>query len=288
MKNVLRLSIIGSLMCLFASCGGPSPGDSITVGGAEMIYIPGGETVIGPVSNDSASVRLSPYLIDKYEVTNRQYREFATRFNIPFPVPRAYNDYPVVGISWREAEAYAAFRGCRLPTEAEWEYAARGTDGRDYPWGDDWHPGYANGNDQPPNQMHGQRDGSQDGYPNLAPVGTYPQGVSPFGVHDMAGNAWEWVSDWFSAYPDEPVVDYQGPQNGTYRVIRGGSCGVNRLNLRTFHRSYRLPSRRTMDLGFRCASDYPPVPAGQLAPGVEQSIRATRQAAEDSSGQTNQ
>ena len=157
------------------------------------------------------------------------------------------------------------------------------------PGGNEWDGRRANGNDESAEGGQGRLDGSVDGFARMAPVGMFPQGASPYGVLDMAGNVWEWVTDWHGPYPSESQTDYEGPATGVYKVIRGGSAYVGRLNLRTIHRAYRVPTRRSHDMGFRCASDYPPVAAGAVPTDVEQAVREARRQADttavDSSAQ---
>ncbi|MEO0108860.1 MAG: SUMF1/EgtB/PvdO family nonheme iron enzyme, partial [candidate division WOR-3 bacterium] len=181
-----------------------------------MILIPAGEFLMGSAQGEGDKdehplhkVYVSEFYIDKYEVTNRQYKRFcdATGRNYP-PDPELlssmpnyfnnYPNYPVVNITWEDARAYCDWAGKRLPTEAEWEKAARGSDGRKYPWGNKAPDGsqcnFADRN--LPDVPWCDKD-ADDGYGFTAPVGHYPQGASPYGVLDMAGNVWEWCNDWY-------------------------------------------------------------------------------------------
>lgn len=201
------------------------------------------------------SVTLSSYWLDRTEVTVQAYarcaeaglcepvpyEQGATRFNRP--------DYPVVLVSWNDATNYCAFVGKRLPTEAEWERAARGLIGRRFPWGQHYAPRRTN---------HGKlaidaHDGS-DGYSEVAPVGSYFDGRTPDGFDDLAGNVSEWVSDAYEdAYEAMPASDPRGPSTGNFRVIRGGSYLDAMPWLRGAARSFRGPGARETTIGFRCA-----------------------------------
>lgn len=210
------------------------------------------------------TVFLDSYLIDKYEVSNKEYSEFikATRHSAPayWDDPRLNNHrQPVVGVNWHDAKAYCEYRRKRLPTEAEWEKAARGPHGSIYPWGNDFDPNKAN---------FGKKELT------TTAVDSYPEGVSFYGVYNMAGNVFEWVSDWYdpSYYSrDETTVNPGGPHKpvwlggtGTYvdrltvgekRVIRGGSWIAPAATLRTTHRFWNNPLNNSygVGLGFRCA-----------------------------------
>jgi serine/threonine-protein kinase len=212
-----------------------------------MVYIPGGTFKMGRESGDvyegpPHDVTVKPYFLDKTEVTNKQYAEFvqATGYSPPsdwvngtFQV--GTGDLPVVNVEWKDARAYAEWAKKRLPTEAEWEYAARGTDGRLYPWGNDWVPGNAYT--------------KESGLKTLQPVGSSPNGASPFGILDMAGNVWEWCEDNFAPYPGSTAE----PKDLTFKIIRGGSLGDDKTKAMATYRNWVPPERRYEALGFRCA-----------------------------------
>ena len=226
-----------------------------TEDGAEMVLVPAGEFWMGSEESDDEKprhrVHLDAFHIDKYAVTNALYERFMR--STGRQAPAYWNDskgnsptQPVVGVSWHDAEAYCKWAGKRLPTEAEWEKAARGTDGRKYPWGDQWDSSRANSVE------------SQLG--KTTPVGSYPGGASTYGALDMAGNVWQWVADWYdkSYYQRSPERNPRGPESGQYRVLRGGSWLYVPILLRSAHRGdYSRVHRLEFLIGFRCARGFP-------------------------------
>jgi len=238
-----------------------------------LILIPGGTFTMGnekraPDERPTHKVYLDAYYISKYEVTNAEYYEFwrslqtnnskntqeliqHTPENFTY-LPHIgdwperatkFPNHPVVGVSWHDAKAYAEWKDMRLPTEAEWEKAARGYSDRTWPWGNAIKP-YANTSDK------------NDGYENrIAPVGSFPKGKSYFGVMDMAGNVWEWTADWYSDvyYFHSPKKNPTGPTVGSWRVIRGGSWIDTLPRCSTTFRYYFYPTLKTSSVGFRVA-----------------------------------
>lgn len=192
------------------------------------------------------TVTLSRYAIDRYEVTNHLWAECqaALRCSSPTSSAGADPDLPVVGVTFDQAEALCAWRGMRLPTEAEWEKAARGdTTFRLYPWGD-----------APPDCTLAEGRACGDG---IVPVGSHPSGVSPYGVEDLAGNAWEWISDWYAVdtYETSPAEDPTGAVEEGKRVIRGVSLYASDASLRTGNREFAIGEMSCPLCGLRCVED---------------------------------
>jgi eukaryotic-like serine/threonine-protein kinase len=213
-----------------------------------MAYVPGGEFSMGydkgsAVERPSRRVTVKPFFIDLYEVTCEEYKKFITATGHRAPAcwinrdyPRGWAKRPVTGVDWDDASAYAAWAGKRLPTEAEWEFAARGSDGRRYPWGSQWKVNAANA------------DSTSHKHPDN--VGVHKAGASPFGVFDLAGNAWEWTASDYTDYAT-------GGARSDQKVIRGGSWAEDRQKATATFR-LGLPARGSSiygNLGFRCASD---------------------------------
>lgn len=166
--------------------------------------------------------------------------------------------HPVVQVSWRDADAYCAWAGARLPTEAEWERAARGIDGRRFPWGNEMEAGRMNACTRECPVVRWRDARFEDGFPRTSPVGSFPAGASPYGALDMSGNAWEWVADWYDKeyYAGSPRENPTGPASGTLRAMRGGSWydGDVEAWVTTTIRHQNPPVDRYEDVGFRCAS----------------------------------
>jgi formylglycine-generating enzyme len=220
--------------------------------GAPMVLIPAGDFQMGSNRDNEKpihTVYLDAFYIDVYEVTKAQYRKFidATEHKAPaYWNDKDYNapDQPVVGVSWNDVVAYCQWAGKRLPTEAEWEKAARGgLVGKRYPWGDTITH----------NDANYSGTGGKDMWDGKSPVGSFaPNG---YGLYDMIGNVWEWCADWYddNYYANSPKSNPTGPSSGLTRVLRGGSWNYHGLALRVSHRSYNAPPNMSSNVGFRCA-----------------------------------
>lgn len=231
---------------------------------AGMILVPADTFEMGATYQTAATpvhtVYVPAFYIDIYEVTNAEYKAFCDSTGQPYPSPEsvcgspyyflnpAYANYPVTNISWHEARVYAEWAGKRLPTEAEWELACKGSlDNRRYPWGETWVSSYAN-----------IINNGDDGYEYTAPVGTYPEGISPVGCYEMIGNAWEWVEDDYHANYNGAPTDgsaWIGSPRGNMRSIRGSSWYNLRSSTRCAYRVGNVPSWHCGCIGFRCARD---------------------------------
>ena len=235
----------------------------------EMVLIPAGEFVMGSDEYESDekpahTVNLDAYYIDKYEVTNELY-EMCVQLNVcrrPFDYSsfqrpgyfstREFANYPVINVTYEMARSYCEdWRGARLPTEAEWEKAARGTDGSTFPWGEGINCDYAN-----------YRDRTCDRTRDTFPVDSFEKGASQYGVYNMSGNVWEWVKDWYSPayYLNSPYMNPTGPENaviGIYYIKKGGSFQTQWERLRVTNREKNEPTNSGGDLGFRCAGPIP-------------------------------
>jgi formylglycine-generating enzyme required for sulfatase activity len=231
--------------------------------GNMMIFIPSAEFEMGSDANEAAPnehpvshVTLNRYYISRCLVTNAEYEQFDSAHRTKHS-PGAGDRHPVVYVSYLNAVKFCQWlstrerRKYRLPTEAEWEYAAKGDDQRKYPWGNyDGRGDLANFADR--NTVFAWSDREIDcGYPESSPVGAFPLGASPFGLEDMAGNVWEWCLDYYELYRPGPKTNPRGPTTGTKRVHRGGSWKSRFSSLRTTARSSNVPGFSCNDLGFR-------------------------------------
>ena len=224
--------------------------------GAPLILIPAGPFFMGSETGQEDErpihrIELDAFYIDKYEVTVSRYTRFlrAQSPDRPFlwkqATEGAQGQKPVIGVDWFDAKEYCEWVGRRLPTEAEWEKAARGDDQRTYPWGN-----------EPPTSAHataGQRTWS--GYETLGAVGSHARGGSPYGVAGLAGNVWEWIADWYDQtyYATSPEKNPRGPKAGPLRVLRGGAWNNDATMIRATNRAAYNPAARRNDVGFRCA-----------------------------------
>ena len=197
--------------------------------GIEMVHIPAGGFLYG---EDKQQAHLPDYYLARTPVTNAQYRAFveATGHRMPGrwengEIPPGKGNHPVVEASWEDAQAFCQWAGCRLPTEQEWEKGARGTDGREYPWGDEWELGRCNTDEA--------------GIGDTTPVDRHSGGASPYGLLDMAGNVWEWCQGWYDSDRDT-------------KVVRGGSWYLNQARARCAYRLRDYPGYSDDLLGFRC------------------------------------
>jgi formylglycine-generating enzyme required for sulfatase activity len=221
--------------------------------GAPAVRIPEGVFTMGDDENaPRREIYTDAFYIDKFEVTVARYARFMKATGSLRPPegweeadPERAPSLPVTGVDWDDAQAYCLWAGKRLPTEAEWEKAARGGDGRLYPWGDESpSPERANFANTSPKAYDG----------GLTAPGARPAGRSPFGVHDMAGNAAEWVADWYAAgFPRTDRHNPQGPPSGESRVIRGGGRFDSGDRIAATRRYYARPDHRSEEIGFRCA-----------------------------------
>ncbi len=266
MKKAVFFCVLTVMLCLF--CGrtfaqeqtdaNPRGNDN-----SEMVYIPAGPFIMGSddefaqiSSKPAHRVDLKGYWIDRFEVTNAQYaacveskyctvvRDIASAEHPDYYTNAAYADYPVIHVDWNQANAYCSWAGKRLPTEAEWEKAARGSDSYIYPWGNEL---------QQPMPMQINQFGMGD----TVPVRSFPEGASPYGVYNMAGNVWEWTADQFDRYyyGKSPAENPKSVTGGVEYVIRGFSWAYPFNDYHITVRSSNYVLNHTYDLGFRCAMD---------------------------------
>jgi len=245
MKRLFMRTAVVALAVWGAGAGGcETPGQAgreiSGKDGAAMVLVPAGEFLYGDANQ---RMSLSAFYMDKYEVTTKLYAKFLQATGRKEPLrwhevgQVRDGDRPVIGVLWDDADAYCRHYGKRLPTEQEWEKAARGADGRRYPWGS-----------EEPTSRHANFNKccQWNGYGTLATVGSYEAGKSPYGIYDLAGNAWEWTGS-----------EYSRASNYTYRVIRGGSWINEAFYLRSTYRTWGPPRAKLHPyfFGFRCAQD---------------------------------
>jgi formylglycine-generating enzyme required for sulfatase activity len=278
MPRKVVFAIVGLLLVLgIAGCGkkeeAPAtkeaavPAKPVVTPG-QMVLIPAGEFILGSSEDKESTafpeqkVNLPAFWIDKYEVTNKQFLDFAIKTGYQGEGAKEGKDwrqfftpdkalFPVLFITWNDAKAYCESEGKRLPTEQEWEKAARGTDGRRFPWGNSWDPGKSN------TYESGMRDPKA--------VGTF-EDVSPYGVYDMLGNVQEWTSSWFKGYKGNPTRNEHYGE--TLRVVRGASARIYGSRAHLWDRSAYVPNS-LYDFGCRCAKDATPEEAAKGAPATK-------------------
>lgn len=226
--------------------------------GVTMRLVPAGEFTMGSETYDDEKpihqVYLDAFYMDIYEVTNTLYEACVDAGGCTLPKNTSryddveYENHPVVYVDWNQADAYCSWRDASLPTEAQWEKAARGEDGRTYPWGEGISCNQAN-----------YYDGSKYCVGDTTEVGSYESGKSPYGMYDMAGNVWEWVNDWYDEnyYSNSPFSNPLGPDSGQFRVLRGGAWDGYGYLLRASLRDWLAPGGFSSGFGFRCVRSLP-------------------------------
>jgi len=239
----------------------------------EMVIIPAGPFIRGSAPGEGRldeqprrKIYLNAFAIDKYEVSNAHYMKFLDEtlhkppLNVfaerPLKEEEGIADLPVVQVTWHDAVDYCFWAGKRLPTEAEWEKAARGTDGRLFPWGD-----------ESPTAQRANFERDWEGKKTFVEVTGLPEGQSSFGLFNLSGNVREWVQDWYDAeyYSNSPDKNPKGPENGILKVLRGGSWRSFDTDLRATSRGKGGFALKTHGIGFRCARDI--VPSQTAPPG---------------------
>jgi len=233
----------------------------------KLLYVPAGNFLMGSADSDpdaranekpEHTVYLDAFWIDQTDVTDKMYAfcVSANQCNPPsnpssdpnYYGNSEYRNYPVIYVSWGDAMTYCKWAARQLPTEAQWEKAARGTDGRIYPWG----------NDAPDTTLLNYTSLNNHYSSGTTAVGSYPNGASPYGALDMAGDVWQWVNDWYndSYYQSSPSSNPLGPDSGEFRVLRGGTWDIPGVNYSAY-RGAGYPANVSYDAGFRCAMSAP-------------------------------
>lgn len=244
-----------------ASASPPTP--PVTLDAAPLVFVPAGEFTMGgdltPEEKPIHKVTLNAFWIDQFEITNALYRkcvaaqkckapvgDFTGRHEDGYYSNLEFDTFPAVYVAWEDSRQYCAWAGKRLPTEAEWEKAARGVDERIFPWGNTFDDGK-------------RSNSALRGELVTTAAGTYPNGASPYGAQDMAGNVWEWVADWYDGnyYAVSPVSNPPGPATGTLKILRGGGYGGYDMGHRTTLRRGNAADESTAYIGFRCALSAP-------------------------------
>ena len=244
----------------------PLPPEITGKDGASMVLVPASEFTMGSDKGDDDEspvhrVYIDTFYLDKFEVTNGRFAKFVEAIQSEPPwgfsdkdTPVTHADRPVRWVSWMDAMGYCLWAGKRLPTEAEWEKAARGTDGRIYPWGN-----------EAPTTAHAVFGLKEGGGETVSPIGNRDKGKSAYGAHDLAGNLYEWVMDWYAEdfytnFAKNPAINPRGPIEGTAKVQRGGSYINNPYRLRSSFRTKGDPTEQDPNVGFRCAQEVPKLP----------------------------
>lgn len=286
-----RRTLFLFLLLILSACRSPLTGQTSgstqtrDTDGMTMVYVPAGSFTMGTTPDQieqavilcstyrescnrdlfadeepTHTVTLEAFWIDRTEVTNAQYRRCVeagtcTATSCPDDTTLTGDSQPAVCVSWEQADAYCTWAGGRLPTEAEWEYAARGAAGTVYPWGNDFASGNTSFCDTHCSFSWADLE-ANDGYTTTAPVGSFPPGASWCGALDMAGNAWEWVQDWYTAYTAGPQTNPVVAEGSRGRVLRGGSWDLDPALLRAAARNWGSPTAASDVSGFRCAAEY--------------------------------
>lgn len=281
-ESILRCTLMTLLFWgtgILPANAASSPTEITGKDGAPMVLVPEGNFPMGVPSGardggvderPNHEVFLDTFYIDKYEVTNGRYLQFITDTGHRSPhhptdstknlwqgntMPESVIDLPVINVDWYDADAYCKWAGKRLPTEAEWEKAAKGPNEWRFPWGDV----------EPTDKHLNYNQTTWRGEATLVPVGIYEAGKSPYGAYDMSGNVWEWVADWYDAgyYAKSPDRNPKGPQTGGFKVLRSSGWQGETPQARVFTRIKSKPLDRNHSTGFRCAKDTEKTAEGQ-------------------------